>query len=98
MVVNSSSISNQTNEFDFLESITKEIILAKDRSGNFFADCFPLPLPQRHRGRTTIGMNGQNPGQGGGNSNLGSGSEAASSSSNPTPKATPEVINYRNNL
>jgi hypothetical protein len=64
VVVNISSISNQNDEFDFLESTTKEIILAKDTSGNFFANGFTPPLPQRHGGRTTTGMNGQNPGQG----------------------------------
>lgn len=35
MVVNSSSISNQNDEFDFLERTTEEIILAKDTSGIF---------------------------------------------------------------
>lgn len=50
--------------------------------------------PSSTGSQTATGMNGQNPGQGGGNSNPGSGSEAGSCSSNPTPKATPEVINY----
>ena len=97
VVVNSSSISTQNNECEFLESTTKEIIFVKDTSGNFFADGFKPFLPRRPSStgsQTATVMNGQNPGQGGGNSNPGSGSEAGSCSSNPTPKATPEVINY----
>jgi len=93
VVVKSSSISNQNGEFEFLESTTKEIILAKDTSGNFFAQGLTPSLPRRPSStgsQTATGMNGQNPGQGGG----GSGSEAGSCSSNPTPKATPEVMNY----
>lgn len=35
VVINRPSISNQIDEFDFLESTTKEIILAKDTSGIF---------------------------------------------------------------
>ena len=38
VIVNSSSISNQTDELDFLESITRDIILAKGTGGNFFAE------------------------------------------------------------
>ena len=84
VVVNSSSISNQNDEFDFLESTTKEIILAKDTSGNFFAEGFTPFLPQRPGSRTTNGIEGSNSG----------GSRPAPSSenldgncpSNPTPK------------
>ena len=96
VVVNSSSILTKSDELEFLEGNIEEIILAKDSNGSFFAEGFSLPFPQRPGGRTTTGMNGQNPGQGGGggNSNPGSGSEAGSCSSNPTPKATPEVMNY----
>ena len=97
VVVNSSSILTKSDELEFLEGNIEEIILAKDSNGSFFAEGFLPPLPQRRGGRTTTGMNGQNPGQGGGgggHSNPGSGSEAGSCSSNPTPKATPEVMNY----
>ena len=89
MVVNSSSISNQNDEFDFLERTTKEIILAKDTSGNFFAEGFTPPLPRRSTStgsQTRIGTGGPNPGQGG---NPGSASEAVNSLSNlpdPNPK------------
>jgi hypothetical protein len=44
VVGNSSSISNQNDEFDFLESTTKEIILAKNTTGNFFANGFRPPI------------------------------------------------------
>ena len=44
--------------------------------------------------RPATGASGQNPGGGGGNSDIGSGSDANSCSLNPTPKATPEVMNY----
>ena len=40
VVVNSSSISNENDELDFLENTIKEIILAKDNSNSFFADGF----------------------------------------------------------
>lgn len=94
---NSEPISNQNDEFEFLESTTKEIILVKDTSGNFFAEGFTPPFPRRPSStgsQTATGMKGQNPGQGGGNSNPGSVSKADSCSSNPTPKATPEGMNY----
>ena len=61
VIVNSSSISNQNDELDFLESTTRDIILAKDTSGNFFADGFTPPLPKRQGGRTTNGIGGSNP-------------------------------------
>jgi hypothetical protein len=88
VVVNSSSISNQNDEFDFLESTTKEIILAKDTSGNFFAEGFTPPLPQRHGGRTTNGIGGSNPGNGSGGSSPApsSGNLDGNFTSNPTPK------------
>jgi hypothetical protein len=91
VVVKSSSISNQNGEFEFLESTTKEIILAKDTSGNFFAQGLTPSLPRRPSStgsQTATGMNGQNPGQGGGggNSNPGSGSKSGSCLSNPTPR------------
>lgn len=35
VIVKSSSISNQNDELDFLESTTRDIILAKDTSGDF---------------------------------------------------------------
>ena len=96
VLVNSSSISTQNDEFDFLESTTKEIILAKDTSGNFFAEGFTPPLPQWHGGRTTNGIGGSNPGNGSGGSSPApsSGNLDGSCPSNPTPKTTPEVINY----
>nr|YP_009029125.1 hypothetical protein [Cylindrotheca closterium]AGY78405.1 hypothetical protein [Cylindrotheca closterium] len=47
VIVNSSSISNQNDEFDFLKSTAKKVILAKDTSGNFFAEGFSAPLPRR---------------------------------------------------
>jgi hypothetical protein len=81
VVINSSSILTQNNEFEFLESTTKKIILAKDTSGSFFAEGFTPSLPRRPSStgsQTATGMNGQNPGQYGGNSNPGSGSEAGS--------------------
>ena len=68
VVVNRSSISDQIDEFDFLESTTRDIILAKDTSGNFFADGFTPPLPQRQGYRTTNGIGGSNPGNGSGDS------------------------------
>ncbi len=88
VIVNSSSISNQNDELDFLESTTRDIILAKDSSGNFFADGFTPPYPQRQGNRTTSGIGGSNPGNGSG------GSSSAPSSGNlggnfrpsPTPK------------
>ena len=45
VIVNSSSISNQNDESDFLESTTREIILFKNTSSNFFADGFTPPFP-----------------------------------------------------
>jgi len=88
VVVNSSSISNQNDEFDFLESTTKEIILAKDTSGSFFAEGFTPPLPQRHGGRTTNGIGGSNPGNGSGGSSPApsSGNLDGNCPSNPTSK------------
>jgi hypothetical protein len=93
VVLHSYSISNQNDEFDFLENNAKEIILVKDTNGNFFAEAFPPPLPQRPGSRTANGMGGSNPGSG---SEWGSGSESESGSCsiNPTPKDTPEVVNY----
>ena len=91
VVVNSSSISNQNDEFDFLESTTKEIILAKDTSGNFFAEGFTPPLPRRPTStgsQTPMGMGGSDPGQGG---NPGSASEAVNSSSN-LPDPNPKIV------
>ena len=91
VVVNSSSISNQNDEFDFLESTTKEIILAKDTSGNFFAEGFTPLLPRRPTStgsQTPMGMGGSNPGQGG---NPGSASEAVNSSSN-LPDPNPKIV------
>lgn len=65
-IVNSSSISNQNDEIDFLESPTRDIILAKDNGGSFFVDGFTPPLPQKQGGRTTNGVvsGGSNPGNG----------------------------------
>jgi hypothetical protein len=93
VVLNSYSISNQNDELNFLENNAKEIILVKDTNGNFFAKAFPPPLPQRLGSRTANGMGGPNPGSGSG---WGSGweSESGSCSINPTPKDTPEVVNY----
>ena len=91
VVVNNSSISNQNDEFDFLESTTKEIILAKDISANFFAEGFSPPLPRRPTStgsQTPMGMGGSNPGQGG---NPGSASEAVNSSSN-LPDPNPKIV------
>ena len=88
VVVNSSSISNQNDAFDFLESTSEEIILPKDRSGNFFAEGFTPTLPQRHGGRTTNGIGGSNPGNGSGGSSPApsSGNLDGNFTSNPTPK------------
>ena len=97
VLVNRSSSPTQNDEFEFLESNTKKIILAKDTSRNFFAEGFPPPFPRRPsstKSQTAMGMSGSNPGQGGGNSNPGSGSEAGSCSSNPTPKVAPEVNHF----
>lgn len=58
---NRPSISDQINE-----STTRDIILAKDTSGNFFADGFTPPLPQRQGDRTTNGIGGSNTGNGSG--------------------------------
>ena len=82
VIVNSSSISNQNDEFDFLKSTAKKVILAKDTSGNFFAEGFSPPLPRRPtptEHQTAMGMGGSNPGQGG---NPCSASGAVNSSSN----------------
>ena len=88
VVVNSFSISNQNDEFDFLESTTKEIILAKDTNGSFFAEGFTPPLPQRHGGQTTNGIGGSNPGNGSGGSSPApsSGKLDGNCPSNPTPR------------
>ena len=85
VIVNSSSISNQNDEFDFLESTTKDIILAK---GNFFADGFSPPFPKRQGGRTTNGIGGSNPGNGSGGSSSApsSGNLDENCPSNRTPK------------
>lgn len=91
VVVNNSSISNQNDEFDFLKSTPKKIILAKDISANFFAEGFSSPLPRRPTStgsQRTMGIGGSNPGQGG---NPGSASEAVNSSSN-LPDPTPKII------
>ena len=74
VLVNSSSISTKNDELEFLESTTKDIILAKDNSGSFFAEGFTPPLPRRSTStgsQIAMGMGGSNPGQGG---NPGSGS------------------------
>jgi hypothetical protein len=88
VIVTSSSISNQNDELDFLESTTRDIILAKDTSGNFFADGFTPPLPKRQGGRTTNGIGGSNPGNGSGGSSSApsSGNLDGNCPSNPTPK------------
>ena len=86
VVVNSSSISNQNDELDFLESTTRDIILAKDTSGNFFTEALSPPMPRRPTSTGQMGMRGLNPGQG---RNPGSASGADNSSSNlsdPNPK------------
>ena len=89
VIVKSSSISNQNDEFDFLKSTTKDIILAKDTSGSLFAEGFSPPLPRRPTStgsQTRMGTGGSNPGQGG---NPGSASEAVNSLSSlpdPNPK------------
>lgn len=65
VVVNNSSISNQNDEFDFLESTTKEIILVNDISANFFAEGFSSPLPRRPTStgsQIPMVMGGPNPG------------------------------------
>ena len=38
MIVNSSSISNQNDEFDFFKKIIQSTTLAKNTSGSFFAE------------------------------------------------------------
>ena len=88
VVINRPSISDQIDEFNFLESTTKDIILAKDSSGNFFADGFTPPIPQRQEGRTTNGIGGSNPGNGSGGSSSdpSSGNLDGNCPSNPTPK------------
>ena len=85
VIVNSYSISNQNDELDFLESTTRDIILAK---GNFFADGFPSPFPERQGGRTTNGIGGSNPGNGSGGSSSApsSGNLDGNGPSNTTPK------------
>lgn len=78
VLVDSSSISTKNDELEFLESTTKDIILAKDNSGSFFAEGFTPPLPRRSistGSQTAMGMGGSNPGQGG---SPGSGSSAPS--------------------
>lgn len=67
VVGNRPSISDQIDEFDFLESTTKEIILVKDNSASFFAESFSPPLPRRPtstESQTAMEMGGSNPGQG----------------------------------
>lgn len=88
VIVKSSSISNQNDELDFLESTTRDIILAKDTSGDFFVDGFTPPLPQPQGGRTTNGIGGSNPGNGNGGSSSApsSGNLDGNCPSNPTPK------------
>ena len=88
VIVNSSSISNQNDELKFLESTTRDIILAKDTSGNFFADGFTPSFPQRQEDRTTNGIGGSNPGNGSGGSSSGSssGNLDGNCPSNSTPK------------
>lgn len=83
VVVNRPSISDQIDE-----STTRDIILAKDTSGNFFADGFTPPLPQRQGDRTTNGIGGSNPGNGSGGSSSApsSGNLDGNCPSNPTPK------------
>ena len=83
VVVNRPSISDQIDE-----SSTRDIILVKDTSGNFFADGFTPPLPQRQRDRTTNEIGGYNPGNGsrGPNSAPSSGNLDGNCPSNPTPK------------
>ena len=83
VVVSRPSISDQIDE-----STTRDIILAKDTSGNFFADGFTPPLPQRQGDRTTNGIGGSNPGNGSGGSSSApsSGNLDGNCPSNPTPK------------
>lgn len=89
VLVNSSSISTENDELEFLEGNTKEIILAKDINGNFFAEGFQPPLPQRPGSRPTTGIGGSN-----GSSAPSSGNLDGSCSTNPTLKAAAEVGNY----
>lgn len=88
VIVNSSSISNQNDELDFLESTTRDIILAKDTSGNFFADAFPPPFPQQQGGLTTNPIGGSNAGSdsGGSSSAPSSGNLDGNCPSKPTPR------------
>ena len=82
VILNSFSISNENDEFDFLQSTTKKIILAKDTGSNFFAEDFSSSLPRRRTStdhQTAMGIGGSNPGQG---ANPGSASGAANSFSN----------------
>jgi len=94
VLVNSSSISTENDELEFLEGNAKEIILTKDTNGSFFAEGFQPPLPQRPGSRTTTEIGGSNPGSGGDSSAPSSGNLDGSCSTNPTPKAAPEVVNY----
>lgn len=64
MVLNNSFISTENYELEFLESKTKEIILAKDTNKSFFAEGFSPPLPQRPGSRTTTRIGASNPGSG----------------------------------
>lgn len=50
-IINSSSISNQNDEFDFLK-----VTLAKNTSGNFFAEGFSPPMPRRPTATGQMGM------------------------------------------
>lgn len=67
VVLNSSSISTENDEFECLEDNT-EIILVKDSSGNFFGDGFQPPLTQRPGSWTTTRIGGSNSVNGSGES------------------------------
>lgn len=93
MFINSSSILTQTDEFDFLQSTNKDIILAKD----FFVDGFTSPsLPQRNRGRPMNIIFESIPGNGSGGSSPApsSGNSTGSCPATVTPKGTPEEITH----
>lgn len=96
VVLDSPSISDQIDEFNFLESTSRDIILAKDTSGNFFAEGFTPSFPQRQGSRTTNGMGGSSPGSNSAPSS-GTGNLDGNCRSNPTPSFPHQLSsNYQN--
>ena len=88
---NQNFIEQSSNQPTSAQNDKKEIIIVRDinRSGSFFTEGFPPPLPKR----TAMGMSGSNPGSGSGSSS-GSGNSNGSYPSKPISKNAPEIVNY----